>query len=258
MASITVNTDGSGTAMKDILPAVRTRLGSSTQTGKDADLAILAEIAVAKYSEICPRIVRSQITTVSGQVAYPLPNDCKNLYDVYLPQLVGYYNDAIYLPMIDNPSSSLFSMSEYAYRAPSERFIRSGIMTELDHYSQTFIGYVFERGVPPQIYLLPMAQADGVVVKIRYGADHVNTSSDPANPSWNTLPPGHWQHIISLILWAVAMQRADQVTSSMTMSSVDGGSRSMTQSWQLLNRADRMLTQIENALGANVTVAMRS
>lgn len=259
MASILVNTDGTGTAMKDILPLVRARVGlSQNQTTQDDQLAYLAEVAMGKYSELAPRIERTTIATVAQQLTYALPNDCRAVYDVYLPQQVGYFNDAIFLPMLDSPTSSLFGMSQYAYRSPSERLVRDGILQELDHYVQAFLGYTVEMGTPPMLYLLPLTQTSGLNVIVRYGADHPNSSSDPTNPSWNTLPPGHWRHIPTLILWALAQQRADLITSSMSMSGASGGSQAMTQSWQLLNRAERALHDVQMALGAEVTVGMRS
>lgn len=259
MPSITLNTDGSGTAMKDILPYVRTILGyPNADATRDAALAMLAEVAMGEYNAMAPRIPpHYNFTTVQNQQNYPMPVDLKTVTDVFTPSQYGYYNDTLFLPMIDTPSSSLFGYSDYAFRSPSERIIRSGILGELDHYATSFVGYKVEQGTPPQLWLFPSTVASGLNVIVRYTADHLNTSSDATAPSWNTLPAGHWRLIIDLMRAAVLMQRAQMLLSSMNMT--DGGNRtSMVSSWQTNNTAQRIIQEVRMKLGADQTVAIRS
>lgn len=261
MASITVNTDAATptpTTM-DILPLVKASLGiAPTDSGRDAQLAWLAQLAVAKYSDIKPLIKRVNITSQQGTLAYPLPADCRTVLDAAIPSQYGYYNDWLFLPMIDTPSSSIFGYSDYAFRSPSERIIRQEILTELDHYAQSFSDWYVD-GDPPALYVLPTSVASGLNIIVKYASEHVNqTPNDPLNPKWTSIYPGHWKHIIKLVKWAVADARADMITSTMALSEQGGGNTQLTESWKLGNRAERILEQVRQELGVDRTVAIRS
>lgn len=243
--------------MVDVLPIVKAQLGlAPSDPSMDGKLAMLAEVAMEKYAELAPLISRKIITTVSGQLAYPLPGDCVKVLDVAVPSQYGYFNDFLYLPMIDTPSSTLFGYSDYAFRAPSERVIRQGILGELDHYAQSFVGYYVDGTL---IYYLPTAGTGGLSSTVRYAAQHLNQNpTDRLNPVWNTLATGHWRQVIRLIKWALADSRADQITSSVAMSEAGGGNSMLTESWKLGNRADRILQEVRSSLGADVPIALRS
>lgn len=259
-ASITLNVDNATPtpATRDVLPLVKAQFGVPALDNKrDQELALLAEVAMEKYSELKPPIKRTTLTTVQGQLSYPLPADTVRVYDCAIPSQYGYYNDFLFLPMIDTPASTLFGYSDYAFRSPSERFIRQGILTELDHYAQSFTGYYVD-GTPPQLYLLPTSVTGGLPVIVRYGAQHLNESSDPLNPRWTALPAGHWRYIMRLIKWSAADARADTITSTQALASIDGGKAHLVESWQLGNRADRILNEVRMALGCDVSVTVRS
>lgn len=260
MASIMVNTDTATPtpAMLDILPLVKASLLiAPNDTGRDAQLAWLAQLAVAKYSDIRPRIERVNITSQEGTLSYPLPADCRSVLDAAIPSQYGYYNDWLFLPMIDTPSSSIFGYSDYAFRSPSERIIRQEILTELDHYAQSFSDWYVD-GDPPQFYVLPTSIASGMPIIIKYAAEHPNQSADPLNPKWTTLYSGHWKHIIKLVKWALADARADMITSTMALTEQGGGNTQLTESWKLGNRAERILEQVRQDLGVDRTVIIRS
>lgn len=257
--SILLNTDNATPTptTRDALPIVKAQLGILPQdTSYDLKLALLAESAMEKYNELAPVIKRTTITTIPGQIAYPLPGDCWRVFDVQVPSQYGYYNDFLFLPMIDTPASTLFGYSDYAFRSPSERFVRQGILGELDHYANSFAGYYVD-GTPPQLYILPTVTS-ALNSIVRYGAQHQNVSSDPLNPSWTDLPTGHWRQVIRLIKWALADSRADQIVGTAALSEAGGGNALLTESWKLSNRADRILQEVRSALGQDVPVAIRS
>lgn len=257
--SITLNTDSAGTT-RDVLPLVKAQLGKpQAQSDLDEPLVWLAEAAMAKYTELAPRDMRTTVQMVTGQMAYPLPPDFISVRNVQVPSQYGYFNDFLYLPMIDTPASSLFGYSDYSFRAPSERIIRQGILGELDHYAQSFTGF-YVSGSPPAIYYLPTPTSSTLTSIVEYAAVHPRTDAptDDLNPRWTTLPPNHWRHVVRLIKWALADQRADLITSNMALSQFDGGAGQMTESWKLSNRADRLLQEVRMALGVDATIAVRS
>lgn len=256
--SITLNTDNSGGTPVDVLPLARAQLGyDQRDDNHDSELCFAAETAMEKYTELAPRDRRTIITTVSGQIAYNLPTDFMSIRRVQVPSQYGYYNDFLFLPMIDTPASTLFGYSDYSFRMPSERIIRQGILGELDHYAESFNGF-YISGNPPQIYYLPQPTTNGLTSIVEYAAPHPNGSTDPLNPQWTTLPGGHWKYVLRLIKWAIADARADKLQSNVALSQFDGGLSQMTESWKLANRADRILGDVARALGTDVTVALRS
>lgn len=262
LASITVNTDNATptATTKDILPLVRVTCGIlPNDTTQDANLALLFDAALEKYNELAPLIKRTppDFVTVAGQLAYPLPGDCVSVYDVAVPSQYGYYNDWLFLPMIDTPASSLFGYSDYAFRAPSERLIREGILTELDHYAQSWAGYYVD-GTPLQLYILPTSVASGLPIQVRYGSYITDSGTDPMHPVLTSLPTGHWRYLLRLVKWALNDQRAEQLAANLNLSQQGAGATMMTESWKNANRAERLLNEVRQALGADRTVALRS
>ena len=260
MASIIVNIDNQTPTptTRDLLPIVKAQLNQlATNPQMDNTLALLADVAMQKFAELVPNVKRETIVTVENQLSYPLNGDCVNVLDVANPSQYGYYNDWLFLPMIDTPSSSLFGYSDYAFRNPSERLIRQGILGELDHYAQSYAGW-YTDGVPMQLFLLPTSVASGQNVIVRYAAEYTNVNaSDPLNPSWTGLQAGHWKYLARLIKWALADQKADMLAGSAALT--DGAANSMmSEGRRMGDRAERILQEVRMALGVDATVTIRS
>lgn len=259
-ASIIVNIDNATPTptTRDLLPIVKAQLGQSNGNNQmDAELALLADAAMQKYAELVPNVKRANVLTVQNQLSYPLPADCVQVLDVANPSQYGYYNDWLFLPMIDTPSSSLFGYSDYAFRNPSERIVRQGILTELDHYANSYAGW-YTDGRPQQLYLLPTSVASGLTIIVRYAAEYANVNpTDPLNPSWTGLQAGHWKYLVRLIKWAVADKKADYIAGSMGLT--DTAANTMqSEALKMANRADRILQEVRMALGVDATVTIRS